>query len=203
MDIQGPAGAIETRVDHASNPRAIAVLAHPHPLYGGSMHDGVLTCVTEVFLAHHISCVRFNFRGVGQSAGTHDGGEGEVDDLICVAQAAAGGDEQFPLWLAGYSFGALMTVKASPALSVEQTLLIAPPNAAMDFSNETLHNDNQAVSTTKAIAGELDQFVNFAGLSQLLGPGNVDNIVGADHFFSGRQAELTAALERYLEATVR
>ena len=203
MDIQGPAGAIETRFDNATDARAIAVLAHPHPLYGGSMHDGVLSCVVDTFLLSQISCVRFNFRGVGQSAGAHDGGLGEVDDLICVAQSVAQNEAQLPLWLVGYSFGALMTVKALPALQATQTLLIAPPNAAMAFPETAFNGDSPSESQTRVIAGELDQFVDFEGITALAGAGNVDKIAGADHFFSGYQADLTDALERYLLTAVR
>ena len=117
--ITGPAGAIEGQVDEPtdlppSQWRGTAVIAHPHPLFGGTMDNKVVQTLARAFVQTGWRAVRFNFRGVGGSAGVHDNGEGELQDMLAVvAHAAPAG----PLALAGFSFGAFVTSHALTALS--------------------------------------------------------------------------------------
>ena len=105
--LTGPAGTLEARLAAPEGaPRALAVICHPHPLFGGSMDNKVVTTLERVFLARDCATVRFNFRGVGGSAGVHDDAQGEVDDLRAVVQQAQDWLPGLPLWLAGFSFGA-------------------------------------------------------------------------------------------------
>ena len=144
LEIKGPAGAIEAVVDEGGQ-LANAVLAHPHPLYGGSMDNAVVLALNRVW-ARNATALRFNFRGVGASAGEHDGGAGEVEDLVAAIEELERLAEPAPLWLAGYSFGAVMVLQAlrdslhdaklagSWREHVAGALVVAPPLSHYDFS---------------------------------------------------------------------
>jgi alpha/beta superfamily hydrolase len=112
--LEGAAGAIEARRDlPAGTPCGIAVIAHPHPLFGGTMDNKVVQTLARAFVQCGWGAVRFNFRGVGASAGVHDAGQGEREDLLAVVRQVA---PQGPLALAGFSFGAFVTSHALAAL---------------------------------------------------------------------------------------
>ena len=108
FQIDGPAGGLQARWTPAESPRSIAVVAHPHPLYGGTMDNAVVRTAESVLVQGGTSVLRFNFRGVGRSAGQHDGGVGEVADLAAAEDAALARAPALPLWLVGYSFGAVV-----------------------------------------------------------------------------------------------
>jgi len=163
---------------------ATAVLCHPHPLYGGSMHDAVLQAVTKSFLALGVSCLRFNFRGVGLSAGAHDDGVGEVDDLSAVCQWVLENYPQNDLWLAGYSFGSRIVWKSLPSVVPTKALLIAPPIGRMDFSGSAGATD------VHAVAGDRDEFVDTTKFVEWLAD-RAHILPGADHFFGGYHQSLT------------
>uniref|UniRef100_UPI003FA2A8DF alpha/beta hydrolase n=1 Tax=Sphaerotilus montanus TaxID=522889 RepID=UPI003FA2A8DF len=117
LHVAGPAGAIEVAVDQPPGvdaPRGVAVLAHPHPLFGGTMDNKVVQTMARAFLQMGYRTVRFNFRGVGSTEGVHDEGRGESDDLLAVvaAQRTTG----LPLVLGGFSFGAYVTTLAAAPL---------------------------------------------------------------------------------------
>ena len=137
IEIQGSAGALEAKTDQASEGRDItAVLCHPHPQYGGSMHDGVVDVAAGIMLDHGIDCVRFNFRGVGRSEGVYDNGIGELDDLGAVANWVRDQNPDHKLWLAGYSFGSNIVFRSLAGLKPEFALLIAPPIGMMEFPED-------------------------------------------------------------------
>lgn len=198
MNIQGPAGFLEAEYDspeqQAEDAAPLAILCHPHPQYGGSMHDAVLATTTRTLLDMGIHCLRFNFRGVGASAGTYDGGAGESQDLLAVhgwvqkerAEASA-------IYWAGYSFGANVVWSTLTLAEPDQVLLIAPPMAVMDFGAipEAL------TKRISAVCGDQDDYADPAKLSALLNA-RAEVITGADHFFSGRHDELAAAVKRLL-----
>jgi hypothetical protein len=130
--LAGPAGALEAVLDRpAGPPRSRAVVSHPHPLYGGTMDNAVVVLATRALVAAGAETLRFNFRGVGRSAGVHDRGRGERDDLAAAADAVASREPRLPLLLAGYSFGAAMTLEhlasRGAGHGVAGVLLIAPP----------------------------------------------------------------------------
>lgn len=195
MNIPGPAGDIELHHVAHEHPRAIAVLSHPHPLYGGSMHDGVLDLAAEAMARSSMSTVRFNFRGVGASEGTHDKGEGEVDDLLAVAAWARAQAPDLPLWLLGYSFGALVTWRALAQAEPQRAILIAPPVGMMDFSG------NPPLATrVSAVAGDQDDFVDAQAFKTWLGD-DAYVISGADHFFSGAPQALSDCLDELIDGS--
>ncbi|HYC36217.1 MAG TPA: alpha/beta family hydrolase [Usitatibacter sp.] len=125
--VQGAAGGIEVASSMPEGPRAIAVIAHPHPLYGGTMDNKVVSTLSRAFVDAGHAAFRFNFRGVGTTEGVHDEGRGEVDDMVRVvehARAAAGAT--LPLALAGFSFGGAVAVRASDSVDFAQLVLVAP-----------------------------------------------------------------------------
>jgi len=194
MEITGPAGKLEAALDQAPAERTItAVLCHPHPLYGGSMHDGVLHAASEVLLSKGVNCLRFNFRGVGASEGSYDDGVGEVDDALAAITWVRDEYPRDKVWLVGYSFGAMVTWRATQRTEVERALLIAPPIGMLDFSGEP--NENLRIH---AFAGDLDDFVDVDRFSARFGDAG-HLIEGADHFFSGRHEALIEALADALD----
>jgi uncharacterized protein len=190
--INGPAGNLETRFDlstHATGKSAI--LCHPHPQYGGSMHDAVLQTATDVFLAHGIHCLRFNFRGVGASAGHFDHGAGEVEDLMAVHKwLSQQHTEDEIVWL-GYSFGAAMVWQALQYAVPAGVVLVAPPIGMMDFTSAAPSELNMLT----AIAGDRDDFVDANKFSAWEGV-KTHTISGADHFFSGTHGALADVLAK-------
>src|SRR5258706_8821542 len=125
--LDGAAGAIEVVASLPEAPRAIAVIAHPHPLFGGTMDNKVVTTLARAFVESGASAFRFNFRGVGASEGAHDEGRGETDDFLAVLAHARGtASESLPVWLAGFSFGSAVALRASSRIAFERLVLVAP-----------------------------------------------------------------------------
>lgn len=135
--INGPAGALEVAVDlpEPAHARAgVAVVCHPHPLHGGSMHNKVVTMLERSLRESGLTTVRFNFRGVGKSEGEHDQGRGETLDLLAVAEWVTRTCPNDALWLGGFSFGAYVALLGARHLPVKQMVSIAPPAGRWDFS---------------------------------------------------------------------
>ena len=182
--IPGPAGALEallrTPVVPGSN---LAILCHPHPLYGGSLHDAVLRLVGQTLDEFGMNFLKFNFRGVGASEGDFDSGRGEAEDLLAVVDWARGQGVK-SLWLGGYSFGAHVVCKALPQVpDAERVLLVAPPTAAMVISEPATS------CTVDVFAGERDDFVDLDNLGDWH-DARIHVIAGADHFFGGSAQHL-------------
>ena len=188
--IQGPVGRLEAVLENPIEPSAaLAILCHPHPLYGGSMNDAVLGLVGEALAEIGVNALRFNFRGVGQSQGGFDEGRGEVDDLLAVIDWA-GAQGAGPIWLAGYSFGAHIVCQALPqAPQPARLLLVAPPTAVMDMRLQALP------CPLDVFAGDGDQFVDCDALNRWPGA-RVHLIPGADHFFSTAADSLLEAIRQ-------
>ena len=173
-----------------------AVVCHPHPLYGGSMHNNVVDAALEALHARGFATLRFNFRGVGQSEGEFDNGNGEADDAVAAIRllTARKGVSAEGAVLAGYSFGAMTAVRAAAgAAEVAAIVTVALPLGMIDPS---------ALATiTKPIvllAGDRDSYCpanRMAELGERLGPSARLRIIpGADHFFGGREREIVVAL---------
>lgn len=127
---------LETQLSTPANDdgKAIAIVCHPHPLYGGSMTNKVVTTIAKALLSLNMPVIRFNFRGVGDSPGEYDHGIGETDDLATMVDWAR---KQYPkckLWLAGFSFGSFVSAHYAHQHPVDQLISIAPPVNHFDFS---------------------------------------------------------------------
>src|SRR5687767_14980433 len=124
--LDGAAGKIEVASSVPPAARAAGVIAHPHPLYGGTLDNKVITTLAKVFFEAGIAAYRFNFRGVGATEGAHDEGRGETEDMLRVIEHARRDSDGAPLYLAGFSFGGAIAVRASGAADFTQLVLVAP-----------------------------------------------------------------------------
>ncbi len=198
MMIPSPVGLLEAHLEQPAGSTRAIVLCHPHPQYGGSMHDAVVDTVDTVARRHGFATLRFNFRGVGASTGRFDNGIGEVDDLLAALAWLRERAESLPIWIAGYSFGSNVVWRSiKRAGELGGVLLIAPPIAVMDFAARPI-----TPTAVAAIAGDQDDYVDAAELSrwarEAAPAANLEVIPGADHFFSGAHAQLAGAVERSL-----
>ena len=198
--IAGAAGDIEAVVDlPAGAPRAVAVCCHPHPLFGGTLTNKVIHTVARSFVAQGAVAVRFNFRGVGASQGAHDGGIGETDDLVTVAEWARARWPGLPLWLGGFSFGSYVALCAAARLAPALLVTVAPPVGRWDFS---------AIAAPACpwlvVQGSEDELVPAAGVvawAQAAQPAvRIAMLDGATHFFHGRLHELQDAVAAAAQA---
>jgi len=188
---------LEARLGLVDPMRGGLVLCHPHPLYGGDMDNPVVIRAAEVAREVGLVTLRFNFRGVGASEGSHDKGLGEQDDVraaLTTLRARLGGG---PMGLAGYSFGAWVSSRvAVPATGLSALGLIAPP-LSMFGGFDTL--DPAGLSLLIA-AGTQDPYCPLPDLDRLargLPDGTVARIEGADHFFFGKLFPLGEAVRRW------
>src|SRR5438552_14274020 len=124
--VVGTAGKIEVAAQVPASPRAVAVIAHPHPLFGGTMNNKVVTTLARAFTEGGCATYRFNFRGVGATQGGHDEGAGETDDMVRVIEHAREQSPSLPLMLAGFSFGGAVATRASCRVDFNQLVLVAP-----------------------------------------------------------------------------
>jgi alpha/beta superfamily hydrolase len=200
LTMAGPAGRLELAVDRpAGTSRGAAVIAHPHPLHGGTLTNKVVQTLARAFVQSGWTAVRFNFRGVGQSEGTYDQGRGELDDLIAVveAQAAAG-----PLCLAGFSFGAFVTSHAADRLRAARDVqhLVLIGTAASRF--EVAPVAAELHDRTLVVHGEQDDTVPLSSVMDWARPQSLPVLVvpGGGHFFHGQLPLLRDLVLRHLRA---
>ena len=188
--VAGPAGAIECAVDvpvlaDGAEPRGVAVLCHPHPQFGGTMDNKVVITLARAFVHLGYRAVRFNFRGVGGSAGAWDEGRGEIDDALAVIQAQRALTPGLPLALAGFSFGGYVAAQAAPRLAasapVERLVLVGPATSRFEMP-ATVAPD------TLVIHGEADEVVPLSATLDWARPQVLPVIVlpGVGHFFHGQ-----------------
>ena len=181
--VAGPAGPIECAVDApAAGLRGVAVVCHPHPQHGGTMDNKVVQTLARALLQLGYRTVRFNFRGVGASAGAWDEGRGEVDDALAVV--AAQRDAGLPLVLAGFSFGGFVAAAAAASLPegarAERLVLVGA-------STQKQHVP-AVPDDTLVIHGELDDVVPLAATLAWARPQSlpVTVVPGGGHFFHGQ-----------------
>lgn len=174
----------------SSPPRAAAVVCHPHPEYGGDMDNPVVTAIADALAADGVAALRFNFGGVGRSQGGYGGGPAEVRDVRAAVDALGAELAGLPLAIVGYSFGAWVgTLAATEGAPVARVVAVAPPIALAGASFGAGLGVPLAV-----VVGDRDQFCPLAGLAGLGAPAERTIVVGADHFFAGREAEVAAAV---------
>lgn len=188
VQIDGPAGPIECAIDTPADgapPRGTAVLCHPHPLHGGTMDNKVVMTLARTFVQLGLRSVRFNFRGIGGSAGAWDAGRGEVDDALAVV--AAQRLPALPLVIGGFSFGGYVATQAAARLAEQgdsarasRLVLIAP--AAGNFTLAPVPAD------TLVVHGEVDDVVPLSAVLAWARPQSlpITLVPGAGHFFHGQ-----------------
>ena len=188
--VAGPAGKIECAVEFpAAEPRGVALVAHPHPLFGGTLDNKVAQTLARAFVELGYTAWRPNFRGVGESEGSHDEGRGEVDDLVAVLEyAKAQGYAKAPV-LAGFSFGAALQTKVAQRVKAERMVLVGV--AVKHFEAPPVP------AGTIVIHGEEDTTVLLADVLAWARPQDLPVVVvpGADHFFHRRLHILRAIIQ--------
>ena len=204
--LNGAAGLVEVLVDEPTALPAIglplrgtAVIAHPHPLFGGTMDNKVVQTLARAFVQCGWRAVRFNFRGVGKSDGIYDEGRGEVDDMLAMATHFA---PEGSLALAGFSFGAFVTSHAVQALSPTRAIdkLVLVGTAATRFQVAPIAPELH--ERTLIVHGELDETVPLADVMNWARPQNlpVTVVPGGEHFFHGQLPLLRSLVVRHLSA---
>ncbi len=199
-EIPGPSGPLEVLIDRPSGaPRAAVVFAHPLPTHGGTMHTKVVFQGAKALAGIGCVVLRFNFRGVGRSAGAWDDGRGEMDDYRAAVDWFAGQHPGLELWAAGFSFGShvAMTVGADDE-RVGALIGIAPPVDRYEFGPVKLSPKPKFI-----VHGERDELIPLKAVrefyAQLAEPKELVTIDRANHLFDGQASEVGDALVELLE----
>lgn len=197
VQIIGPAGELEAIVEKPSvSPLSIvAILCHPHPLHGGSMTNKVVTTLAKALQHLGVWTVRFNFRGVGKSAGKFGNAIGEVDDLNAVISwVKKNFPKDFSLWLGGFSFGSYVAAKVATEIPVEHLILIAPA-VHQDYFTQL----SEITNPWLVVQGEADEVVPpeevYAWINQRHNKPRVIRVPKVGHFFHGELIQLRNLLE--------
>ena len=192
-EIEGPAGVLEAAVDSSVGPAiATAVVCHPHPLQQGAMSNKVVTTVARAFARLGADAVRFNFRGVGKSAGSYAGGVGEQDDALAVVGWCRERWPGRPLYLGGFSFGASVALSVAARVAPAGLVTVAPPVDRLRGSFVAPR------CPWLLVHGEADDVVPLAPVLEwsrgLASPPKMVLLPGVGHFFHGSLAALTRAV---------
>ena len=201
IQLQGPSGLLEGLCDlpESSVFQGTVVIAHPHPLFGGTMQNKVVQTLAKAFVQIGWRAIRVNFRGVGASEGAYDEGRGEVDDLMSVTKATC--ETAQPMALAGFSFGAFVTSHAiarlSPANKLEILVLVG--TAASRFQVAPVPAELH--DKTLVVHGEVDDTVPLASVMDWARPQSLPIMVipGVEHFFHGQLPLLRQLVSRHLQ----
>jgi alpha/beta superfamily hydrolase len=188
----GPMGRIEILFDVPDeSPRAVALIAHPHPLLGGSAEHKVPAILARGLRDDGWVALRPNFRGVGGSEGVHDEGMGEVDDLVAVSSGLRSRYADLPLVLIGFSFGGYVQIQvarklAEAGISIARLVLVAP--GVGEVEGGRFYEPGDVPPDTLVVHGEKDERVPLANVLRWAEPQGIPVVVvpGADHFFSRR-----------------
>lgn len=204
--IQGAVGLIEvdlTLPEATMRPHSVAVICHPHPLYGGTMDNKVVTTLARTYRQVGIPAVRFQFRGVGQSAGEHDHAVGEVEDALAVMQWAIEQTDAHQLWLAGFSFGAYVAAAAAMRWTAQQDriplaglYLVAPPTERYPMETLTLPAYTQVVAAGADEVVSTPLLLAWATRHQL----QTVTVPEASHFFDRKLPLMAQPLQEQLAA---
>ena len=200
LSIPGPAGTLEALLDEpttASSPEAVAVVCHPHPLYGGTLTNKVVYSLAKAFNEAGAAAVRFNYRGVGASAGTYDEGNGETADAQAVLDWAAQRWPGAKLYLGGFSFGGAVAIRAAATRNVERLVTIAPAIRRVSVDTVSLPQCPWLI-----VQGDRDELVDPRDIQQWAQdlPESPSLVVleGVEHFFHGRLNDLRQTVVRWL-----
>jgi alpha/beta superfamily hydrolase len=178
-------------------PDRVAVICHPHPLFGGSMTNKVTHILARAFNELNAPAVRFNFRGVGRSSGVHDDGFGETDDTLAMLRWTSTRWPDASIWLAGFSFGAAMALRASFQHTVARLVTVAP---ALRWLTQV--RDDVPSCPWLIVQGDRDELVDVNAVrswaANLSHPPTLEILSGAEHFFHGRLNDLRDVVKDWI-----
>jgi len=199
IQFAGPAGRIEglLKFREGTDPAALAIVCHPHPLYQGTMHNKVVFATAETFFGLGCEVLRFNFRGVGLSAGSHDSGRGEVEDAMAAISFLRARHAELACHLAGFSFGAGIALHtACRDRSVTSVTAIAPSFKSIDASClSSLSTPKLFLQGTADRICPPDELRNM--YREFADPKSVAWFEGVDHFFAGQLEALKATIVQH------
>ena len=195
--LDGPAGAIEAVLSAGDRPAVgVAVVCHPHPLHEGTMHNKVAYTLARTFANAGIPALRFNFRGVGASEGVHDNGDGETDDAVAMAATMRARHPGLPVWLAGFSFGAFVALRASARVESRGLVLVAPPVQRFAFDQP------MPAAPVLVVQGDADELVEHARVERWVDATTprprLERMAGVGHFFHGHLGALRATVDAFI-----
>ncbi len=199
LTLAGHAGEVEAilTVPATINSSAVALIGHPHSLQGGTMNNKVVTTLARVFKELNIPSLRFNFRGVGQSAGEYDHGIGESDDMLLFAQQWQQAQPQAHLICAGFSFGSYVAYRCAAQCAQSTLITIAPPVHHYDY-----HEFHPDLAAWLIVQGDADEVVPYAVVKEFAQQAQppIPMVTFADtgHFFHGKLIELKTHLLAYV-----
>lgn len=195
LSIDGPAGKLEIAVsDPGQSRHGVALIAHPHPLYGGTLDNKVVQTLAKAFFALGYCALRLNFRGVGASEGVFDEGRGEVEDFLALADYARRTYGETGLAIGGFSFGGFVAASAAQRLAPRHLVLAAPAVGRFAVGN--------VPESTLVIHGEEDDVVPLQDVFDWARPQSLPVVVfpGAGHFFHGNLVVLQRLVEQHCRA---
>lgn len=204
VSIAGPAGALEALVEiplgEDGVPRsagAVGIVCHPHPLYGGTLDNKVVYTLARAFEERGAPVVRFNFRGVGSSEGTYDHGRGETQDVLAAVAYAQSRWPGAAVWLAGFSFGGAVAVRAAAQVRPEKLVLVAP-----GVTRVAMNEVPSPQCPWLVVQGDADEVIEPADVLQWAAgqsnPPVIRTFPGAGHFFHGRLHELRQTVIEFM-----
>jgi hypothetical protein len=199
--IDGPVGQLEALLElpKSGEPTGMAVICHPHPVHGGTMGNKVVHTLSRAFSLQQFASLRFNFRGVGKSAGTFDEGIGEIQDTLAALEWLKENLSAGPMWLAGFSFGGAMAIQTAVTSSASGLVSVAP--ATSRFANDL---DRQPECPWLIVQGDRDELVDInetIDYVNSLNPGpQLAIFPQGEHFFHGRLIELRDTVEDFIRS---
>jgi len=183
-------------------PKAVMICCHPHPLFAGTMTNKIVHTICKTFSRMGVPSLRFNFRGVGKSDGTHDEGRGEVEDLLSLCQQMKDCWPESELWLSGFSFGSWIAVHAAAKAGAKQLLSIAPPISHFDFNSFVKPNCDWLV-----VMGEDDEVVEpelvYSWIDAQQPKPQLVRFPETGHFFHGKIVKLSELLIKHYSSLLK
>jgi alpha/beta superfamily hydrolase len=203
LTLPGPAGALEALLERPAGvmPRAVGVICHPHPLFGGTLQNKVVHTLARSFQELGAATLRFNFRGVGASAGRFADGIGETDDTLAIIEAGRARFADLPLWLAGFSFGGAVAVRAADQAAPRQLVTVAPAVMLINLNDIKVPDCPWLI-----VQGSDDELVAAKAVvdwaARLTPAPTLALLPGVGHFFHGRLRELSQVVNDFARERV-
>jgi alpha/beta superfamily hydrolase len=205
LSIAGPAGTLEALLESpaaaTTQPTRVAVICHPHPLYGGTMTNKVVHMLAKSFNELGVPAVRFNYRGVGASTGQYAEGDGETDDTIAVIDWVKSRWPDAQLWLGGFSFGGAVAIRAAVQRDTQLLVTVAPAIRRVVVDTARL-----PTCPWLLVQGDNDELVDAADIQRwmqtLPNPPELALLAGVDHFFHGRVTEMRSVVMKWAQQFV-